>query len=62
MKGVFYEEPEMGLHPQLQKQVVRLLIRMVNQQLMVVFTTHSDTLLQHINNMLKLFVDEILCN
>ena len=54
MKGVFYEEPEMGLHPQLQKQVARLLIRMVNQQLMVVFTTHSDTLLQHINNMLKL--------
>lgn len=44
----------MCLHPQLQQQMGRLLIRMVRQGLPVVITTHSDIILQHINNMLKL--------
>lgn len=54
LKGIFYEEPEMCLHPQLQQQMGRLLIRMVNQELPIVITTHSDIILQHINNMIKL--------
>lgn len=44
----------MCLHPQLQQQMGRLLIRMVNQDLPIVVTTHSDIILQHINNMIKL--------
>lgn len=54
LKGLFYEEPEMCLHPQLQQQMGRLLIRMANAGLLVIITTHSDTILQHFNNMIKL--------
>lgn len=54
MQGVFYEEPETCLHAKLQKKLTRALIRLVNSGIMVNITTHSDTILQHINNMLRL--------
>lgn len=50
MGTVCYEEPETCLHPQLQLQMGRLLIRMVRQGITVVATTHSDIILQHVNN------------
>lgn len=50
-----YEEPETCLHPQLQLQMGRLLIRLVNQGTAVVATTHSDIILQHVNNMIKAY-------
>lgn len=49
-----YEEPEMCLHPQLQLKMGQLLIRMVNEGLNVIATTHSDIILQHVNNMCRL--------
>lgn len=49
-----YEEPEMCLHPQLQLQMGRLLIKMVNHGINIITTTHSDIILQHINNMCQL--------
>lgn len=52
---IYYEEPEMCLHPQLQSEMGRLLIRMVNSGISVVATTHSDIILQHVNNMIKAF-------
>ncbi len=50
----YYEEPEMCLHPQLQSKIGKMLGRMVNSDIGMIVTTHSDIMLQHINNMIKL--------
>lgn len=54
LRAVCYEEPEMCLHPRLQQEMGRLLIRLVNQGLSVIATTHSDIIVQHINNMCRM--------
>ena len=51
---IFYEEPEMCLHPQLQKVVARVLCLLVKSGMTIVATTHSDIIIQHINNMIKI--------
>lgn len=51
---LFYEEPEMCLHPQLQQKMGKVICQLVNAGLGMVVTTHSDIILQHINNMLSL--------
>lgn len=51
---VLMEEPEISLHPELQWAFARVLIRLYNKGVPVFITTHSDIILQHINNMLKL--------
>ena len=50
----YYEEPEMCLHPQLQSRMGKVIARIVNAGIGMVITTHSDIILQHINNMIKL--------
>ncbi len=50
----FYEEPEMCLHPQLQCKMGKVIGKLVNSGIGMIITTHSDILLQHINNMIKL--------
>ena len=57
-KTLVIEEPEAHLHPELQQRMARLIINLVNQGIPVWITTHSDTMLQHINNMLKLKVNK----
>lgn len=47
------EEPEAHLHPALQKVMAQCIIRLVNSGYNVWITTHSDVILQHINNMIK---------
>lgn len=49
-----YEEPEMCLHPELQLQMARILIQLANYKTNVIATTHSDIILQHVNNMCRL--------
>jgi predicted ATPase len=52
--ALFYEEPEMCLHPQLQQKMGRVLCKMVNAGGQMNVTTHSDIILQHVNNMIRL--------
>ena len=54
IKSLYYEEPEMCLHPQLQHKMGKVICRIVNSGIDMVITTHSDIILQHINNMIKL--------
>ncbi|WP_286033122.1 AAA family ATPase [Brachyspira pilosicoli] len=51
---LFMEEPEISLHPQLQQQLTRIFIKLINIGVNIMITTHSDTIIQHINNMIKL--------
>lgn len=53
-KTIIIEEPEAHLHPNLQQKIAKLIINLMNMGIQVWITTHSDTILQHINNMLKL--------
>jgi predicted ATPase len=48
------EEPEAHLHPKYQVLIVKAIIRLVNTGLPVWISTHSDIILQQINNMIKL--------
>ncbi|WP_295154170.1 AAA family ATPase [uncultured Brachyspira sp.] len=52
--NIIMEEPEISLHPELQQQLTRVFIKLVNINTHVLITTHSDTIIQHINNMIKL--------
>lgn len=52
--ALFYEEPEMCLHPQLQQKMGRVLCKTVNAGVQMNVTTHSDIILQHVNNMIRL--------
>lgn len=54
IESLYYEEPEMCLHPQLQHQMGRVMARIVNSGIDVIATTHSDILLQSINNKIAL--------
>lgn len=53
-KTLIIEEPEAHLHPELEKKMAQLIIRLVNSGIPVWITTHSETIIQHINNMIKL--------
>ena len=54
LRLVVIEEPEAHLHPALQKKIAQLMIRFVHSGIPIWITTHSDTILQHFNNMIKL--------
>lgn len=53
-KSLIIEEPEAHLHPALQKKIAQLIVRFVHSGIPVWITTHSDIILQHFNNMIKL--------
>lgn len=48
------DEPELNLHPDNQRLVARLLVRLVNRGIRVVISTHSDYIVREINNMIML--------
>ena len=44
------EEPEAHLHPGAQREIANILVQLVNAGVHVMITTHSDTILEQINN------------
>lgn len=48
------EEPEAHLHPELQKRMAGVLAQIMNVGVPIWFTTHSETIFQQINNLIKL--------
>lgn len=50
----YYEEPEMCLHPQLQQKMGKILCRTISMGINIAMTTHSDIILQYINNMIRI--------
>jgi len=54
-KLLIIEEPEAHLHPQAQIEMARFLVLLVNNGANVLVTTHSDYIMDEINNCIKLF-------
>lgn len=48
------DEPELNLHPENQRKIVRLLARLVNAGIRVFVTTHSDYIAKELNTLLLL--------
>lgn len=51
---IIFEEPEAHLHLEAQREMARLIARLVNSGTRVTLTTHSDTFVQQINNLMSL--------
>lgn len=51
---LFIEEPEICLHPKYQHVMARCLIRLMKKGTRIISSTHSDIIIQHLNNMIKL--------
>ncbi|KYD28508.1 AAA family ATPase [Parageobacillus toebii] len=54
-RSLFFEEAEAHLHPRVQRILATALVKLVNRGMPVWLTTHSDILLQQINNLMKLY-------
>lgn len=53
-RSLIIEEPEAHLHPKMQRAITQAMVRLVNKGLPLWCTTHSDTILQQVNNLIKL--------
>lgn len=51
---LFCDEVETSLHPLMQREMARWLIRMVNEGMHVIISSHSDTMASRLNNLLML--------
>ncbi|MDV2857167.1 AAA family ATPase [Oceanimonas sp. CAM02] len=54
-RSLILEEPEAHLHPELQKQLTCALSRIVSAGVPVWCTTHSETVFQQVNNLMRLY-------
>lgn len=48
------DEPELNLHPSNQRKIARLLAMLANNGIQVMFTTHSDYIMNELNNLTEL--------
>ena len=51
---VFVDEPELGLHPDLQRKIAILIAKIVKQGFKVVISTHSEFIIKEFNNLIML--------
>lgn len=51
---IIFEEPEAHLHLEAQREVAKAIIRLINKGCYILVTTHSDTFMQQINNLILL--------
>lgn len=51
---VIIEEPESHMHPAAQREIAKILVKLVNSGAKILLTTHSDYLLQQISNLVAL--------
>ena len=51
---LYCDEVENSLHPLMQREMARWLIRMVNSGMHVIISSHSDTMASRLNNLLML--------
>ncbi len=52
--AIVLEEPEAHLHPEIQRRVAQVVVRLIRKGVCVWITTHSENFCQQINNFLKL--------
>jgi predicted ATPase len=57
-ESIIIEEPESHLHLEMQLLIARAIIRLINKGMFVCITTHSDTIIQQINNLISLFYEK----
>ena len=55
LRYIVFEEPEAHLHLAAQRSMARAIARLVAMGVKVVVTTHSDTFVQQINNLMQLY-------
>lgn len=51
---IIFEEPEAHLHLEAQREIAKAIIRLINNGCYLLITTHSDTFIQQINNLILL--------
>ncbi len=51
---LFIDEPELNLHPENQRKLADLFVRLTNMGVKIFITTHSDYLMKEINNLIML--------
>ena len=51
---LFIDEPELNLHPDLQRRLARVLVQAANEGIKIIMSTHSDHIIREINNMIML--------
>ncbi|EIU6820952.1 AAA family ATPase [Vibrio parahaemolyticus] len=54
---ILIDEPELNLHPDNQRLMARLIVRLINAGVKILITTHSDFLIREINNSIMLSND-----
>ena len=52
------DEPELNIHPDNQRKIARLLARLVNADIGIVISTHSDYIIREFNSLIMLSQDE----
>lgn len=53
-KLIIFEEPEAHLHLEAQREIAKYLVSLVNKGIHLIITTHSDTFIQQLNNLIAL--------
>ncbi|NKC13562.1 MAG: AAA family ATPase [Gammaproteobacteria bacterium] len=52
------DEPELNIHPENQRQIARLLAKLVNAGMNIVISTHSDYIVREFNTLIMLSQDD----